>query len=144
MAEHAEMARHPDIVALRERYDLASSTPVAQVVEGLTLIAAVYLAASPWIVGFHGLATITGSDLITGGALAALAAGFSVTYGRLHGINWVVPAAGLWTIIAPWSVAGHADVARTIWSNAFAGGVVVVLGCMMMVIGAGRVRRFGR
>lgn len=143
-AEHTDMARHPDIVALRERYDLASATPVAQVVEGLTLLAAVYLAASSWIVGFHGLTAITVNDLIIGGALAALAAGFSATYGRLHGLAWVVPAIGIWTIIAPWCIAGRMDVARVIWSNCFAGGVIVALGLLLMWVGMARTGKLGK
>lgn len=143
MAEQADMATHPDIVAMRDRYDMASATPVAGVVEGLTLLAAIYLAASPWIAGFRGTAAISGSDLITGSALVLLAAGLSVTYGRLHSINWVVPVIGVWTIVAPWAVAGGAHTMRIIWSNAVAGGAVVVLGALMMFIGAARARKTG-
>lgn len=141
MAQHLDMGKHPDIVALRERYDVASATPLAQIVEGLAVLAAVFLAASPWIVGFHALSAITVNNLIAGGALTVLVIALSATYGRLHGLTWVVPAVGVWTIIAPWSMAGHMDVARTIWSNGFAGGSIVVLGLLLMVVGYRRARR---
>lgn len=141
MAQNLDIGRHPDIVALRERYDVASATPVAQIVAGFTLLAAVYLAASPWIVGFSALSAITVNNLITGGALTVLAIALSATYGRLHGLTWVIPAVGVWTIIAPWSMAGHMDVARTIWSNCFAGGTITVLGLLLMLVGYLRARR---
>lgn len=141
MAHDVDMSKHPDIVALRERYDVASATPVAQVTEGLTLLAAVFLAASPWIVGFYALTPITVSNLIAGGALILLTIALSAGYGRLHGLTWVVPAIGVWTIAAPWAMAGAMDVTRTIWSNCVAGGSIVVLGLALMLVGFLRARR---
>jgi len=41
VARDVDMSKDPDIAALGERYDVASATPVAQVAEGLTLLAAV-------------------------------------------------------------------------------------------------------
>lgn len=141
MASNVGMSKHPDIVALRERYDVASATPVAQITEGLTLLAAVFLAASPWIVGFYALTPITITNLIAGGALAVLAVALSAGYGRLHGLTWVVPAIGMWTIAAPWAMAGAMDVTRTIWSNCFTGGSIVALGLALMAVGFLRARR---
>ncbi len=141
MTNYVDMSKHPDIVALRERYDVASATPVAQVTEGLTLLAAVFLAASPWIVGFYALTPITVSNLITGGALAVLVIALSAGYGRLHGLTWVVPAIGIWTIAAPWAMAGAMDVTRTIWSNCFAGGSIIIVGLVLMLVGFLRARR---
>lgn len=138
MANTTDIARHPDIVALRERYEMASARPIAGVVEGLTFLAALYLAASPWIVGFRGLTEITVANLIAGGGLAFLALALSASYGRLHGVTWVVPALGAWTMVAPWAMAGVMDTTRTIWSNELAGGSIVVLGLLMMLIGARR------
>lgn len=141
MAEQAEMARHPDIVELRKRYDVASSSPVAEAVAGLTLLGAAFLAASPWIVGFSGLTAIAITDLIAGGALAALVFTLTAAYGRFHGLTWVVVAIGAWTIVAPWAMAGAMDVTRTIWSNCFAGGAIVLLGLTMLVAGFFRTHR---
>lgn len=138
MANTTDIARHPDIVALRERYEMASARPIAGVVEGLTFLAALFLAASPWIVGFRGLTEITVANLIAGGGLAFLALALSASYGRLHGVTWVVPALGAWTMVAPWATAGVMDTTRTIWNNELAGGSIVVLGLLMMLIGARR------
>ena len=62
-------------------------------------------------------------------------------YGRLHGLTWVVPVIGTWTIIAPWVMAGAVDTTRTIWSNAVAGAAVVAFGLVMTVFGVIRARR---
>lgn len=141
MADKTMMATHPDLIELRKRYDMASARLVAEIAEGLTLLAAVYLAASPWIVDFRALPTITVNNLIAGGTLVVLAIGLSAAYGRLHGLTWVVPVIGIWTIIAPWAMAGAVDTTRTIWNNVFVGGAIVALGLLMAVFGAIRARR---
>lgn len=138
MANTTDISRHPDLIALRERYEVASARPIAGFVEGLTFLAALFLAASPWIVGFSGLTEIAVANLIAGGGLAFLALALSASYGRLHGLTWVVPAVGAWTLLAPWAMAGVMDTTRTIWSNEVAGGSIVVLGLLMMSIGARR------
>lgn len=141
MADKTVMATHPDLIELRKRYDMASAKPVAEVAEGLTFLAAAFLAASPWIVGFHALPSITVNNLIAGGALLVLALGLSAAYDRLHGLSWVVPAIGIWTIVAPWSMAGAVDTTRTIWCNVFVGGVIVAAGLFMTGFGVMRARR---
>jgi SPW repeat len=47
------ISKHPDIVALHERYERAFETPQAWTSEGLLMMAATYAAISPWVVGFH-------------------------------------------------------------------------------------------
>lgn len=135
------MARHPDLIELRRRYDEVSTVPVAEIAEGIALLAALFLAASPWIVGFSALSAITVNNLIAGGAVALLAVSLTGAYGRLHGLTWVVPAIGIWTIVAPWAIVGAMDTTRTIWSNAFSGGVIVACGLFMLVMGFFRARR---
>lgn len=141
MADKTVMATHPDLIELRERYDMASARPIAMVTEGLTLLAAAFLAVSPWIVGFRTLPTITVNNLIAGGILVVLVLGLSAAYGRLHGLTWVVPVLGIWTIIAPWSMAGAVDTTRTIWTNVFTGGVIVLLGFLLTLFGVMRAKR---
>ncbi|GAA3154370.1 hypothetical protein GCM10020001_092520 [Nonomuraea salmonea] len=107
-----EMERHPDIISMREKYDVAAAKPAVQLADGLTLVAGLFLALSPWIIGFTGITSLTMNNLITGLAVAVLALGFSSAYGRTHGIAWVAPLIGLWTILAPWLIrggGGHAD-----------------------------------
>ncbi|HEU5027618.1 MAG TPA: SPW repeat protein [Spirillospora sp.] len=132
--------QHPDILEMRARYEAAAETPVAQGVNGLVALTGLYLAASPWIVGFTGHGGLTVNDLIMGVALALLAIGFASAYGRTHGMTWIAPVIGIWTIIAPWVVAGDQATTSTIWSNVVAGAVAIVFGVAAMSVAAMRRR----
>lgn len=134
------MKTHPDIAELREKYEVAAETPTAQVVDGLTLLAGLYLAMSPWIVGFTDLSTLTVNNLISGVAVSLLALGMASAYGRTHGIAWVTPVIGAWTIIAPWAVSGDVSTTATIVSNVVIGAVIVILGLGTMAPGLSRGR----
>lgn len=141
MTEQAHMARHPDLIELRKRYDAASASPVAEGAAGVALLGALFLAASPWIVGFSALTAITVTNLIAGVALAVLVIALTAGYARLHGLTFVVPAIGLWTIVAPWAVVGTMNVTRTIYTNCIAGGALLLLGLVMLAVGFLRARR---
>jgi len=120
---------HPDLAELQARYDRMAQTPTAQFVEGLTLLAGLYLAISPWVVGFRsGSADLRVNDLICGAAVALLAVGYASAYGRTHGLSWVTPVIGAWTVVAPWVVLGRAVDVGTIISNVICGAVIVILG----------------
>lgn len=134
------MKAHPDIAELRAKYEVAGERATAQVVDGLTLLAGLYLAMSPWIVGFNDLSTLAGNNLIAGVAVALLALGLASAYGRTHGIAWVMPLIGVWTIIAPWVVSGDASTTGTVWSNVVIGAVTVILGLGTMAFGFSRSR----
>ncbi len=135
------MSRHPDIVELREKYERASEAPDAQAVTGLLFLTGLYIAISPWVVGFNGFSTLTVNNLICGIALAMLALGFASVYGRTHGLVWAAPLIGLWTILAPWIVSGNVDTASTIWNNVVAGAIAVLLGLGSMFLGMSRTGR---
>lgn len=141
MTEHVQMSTHPDLIEMRRRYDAASASPIAEGAAGLALLGAIFLAASPWIVGFSALTAITVSNLITGGALVVLVLALTSAYGRMHGLTFVVPAIGIWTLIAPWVIVGAMDTTRTIWSNVCVGGAIVVFGLVMLAVGFLRARR---
>ena len=141
MTEQAYMASHPDLIELRRRYDAASASPIAEGAAGLAFLGAAFLAASPWIVGFSGLTAITVTNLIAGGAIAVLVLALAAAYGRMHGLTFVVPAIGIWTILAPWLTAGAMDTTRTIWTNVCVGGAIVVFGLVMLAFGFFRTRR---
>lgn len=132
------MKMHPDIAELRAKYEAAAETPIAQAVDGLTFLTGLYLAVSPWVVGFNGMTTLMGNDLIVGIALALLALGFASAYGRMHGIAWVAPLIGVWTIVAPWVISGDVATTQTVWSNVVAGAVAVLLGLGAMTLGTTR------
>jgi hypothetical protein len=138
MTHPADIERHPDIAELRTRYEIAGASPVAQTMDGLTLLSGIYLAISPWIVGFNNLAGITLNNLVTGICVAALALGFSSAFGRTYGISWVAPLLGVWTIIAPFVISGDMTTARTVWSNVVVGAIILVLGLATMSLGASR------
>lgn len=126
--------QHPDLTAMRLRYEKAAATPGAQALEGLTLLTGLYIAVSPWIVGFDTVsATVTMNNLIVGLAFTVLALGFGSAYERTHPLGWTAPLLGAWVIITPWVVAGAPAQAGTIVSNVIAGGVAAL--CVLAVAG---------
>ncbi|MFD9597354.1 SPW repeat protein [Kitasatospora sp. NPDC059973] len=118
---------HPDLRELRARHDRAAATPRAQMIEALALITGLYLAASPWIAGFNGFATLTVTNLIAGIAYALLLGGLGTSYERTHSMAWAAAALGIWTCVAPWVVAGDVAHTRSITSNLITGAVATLL-----------------
>ncbi|MEU6222901.1 SPW repeat protein [Streptomyces sp. NPDC047042] len=127
---HTSMESHPDIMEMRERHaraERAVTTQQGQAVEAMALITGLYLAASPWIAGFDGFNTLAMNNLITGIAFAVLLGGFGHAYGRTHARAWACAMLGLWTIVAPWVVAGNVDTTRTVVNNIIVGIVALLL-----------------
>ncbi|GIH22749.1 hypothetical protein Aph01nite_10590 [Acrocarpospora phusangensis] len=139
MAEQT-MRTHPDIQELRAKYERAAETPAGKAVAGLIFLAGLYLAISPFVVGFSGFTSLTGNNLIVGIAVAMLALGFASAYGRTHGLAWVAPLIGIWTIISPWVISGDVATTATIWNNVVTGAVILLLGLGAMFPGQGRIR----
>lgn len=133
--------RHPDIVALREKYEQANETYLAHVVNGLALMAGLYLAISPWVVGFQALTPLAVVNVLTGLTLVALAFGLAAAYGRLHGLTWVLPIMGAWTFVAPWVIRGGTfDTTSTVANNVTLGSLCFVLGLASLYIAMRRPR----
>ncbi|MEU8076704.1 SPW repeat protein [Catellatospora citrea] len=130
---------HPDLAELRLRYEEAAETPTAQVVEGLTFLSGLYLAISPWVVGFTSHTSLTASNVISGVGLAVLALCFATMYGRSHRIAWVAPIISAWAIVSPWLVAGPAPSVGAIVSNVIVGLVGLVCTIAMMSVGRRRI-----
>lgn len=127
---------HPDLAALRGQYEAPSAKAIAGVIEGLTLLTGLYLAISPWVVGFQGFEQLRVSNLITGIALAVLAMGFGSVLERTVGLGWVAIGIGVWTLIAPWAIAGpNAAFTHTIVNNSVVGGIAMLLGLATMGLG---------
>ena len=123
------MEQHPDIVELRQRYERAGESPVTQATAGLTMLTGLWLAISPWMLGFNaGFASLAVSNLITGLALTLLGLASGAAYSRTHGMVWVVALLGVWAIITPWIAAGAVATTGTIVSNVITGGAAIVLG----------------
>jgi SPW repeat len=133
------MEAHPDILEMRARYDRVALTATAQFIDGATLLAGVYLAISPWVIGFRpagrDLAT---NDLICGIAVALLALGYATAFGRTHGLAWVAPVIGIWTIVSPWVILGGDAAGGTILSNVICGAVITLLGLAALTMGGQR------
>lgn len=124
----AKMAEHPDILAMSDRYERMAETPTAQVTDGLTVLVGLFVALSPWIVGFSEQAALARNNLVIGLAVAFLGAGFAMVYERTHRLTWVCPLLGVWTIVSVWAVSGAEATTSTITSNVIAGAAVLVLG----------------
>jgi SPW repeat len=133
MSRPTGLEAHPDIVAMRAKYERASSSTAAQVIDGLTLLAGLYLAISPWVVGFNGLSRLAVSNMVTGLALAALALGFASAYGRTYGLTWIAPILGIWTILSPWIIRSYTT--GSIWNNVITGIIILLLGLGAMAVG---------
>lgn len=119
--------QHPDLLELRDDYERATATNRGQATEAMGLITGTYLAASPWIVGFNGLSTITVSTLIAGVAYALLMGGVGRGYERTHSKAWAAAVIALWTIISPWCIAGDVSTTRTIANNVIVGVIALIL-----------------
>jgi hypothetical protein len=129
----ADLEEHPDIVELRARYDRVSETPTAHITDGALVLAGLYLALSPWVVGFPPTERdLSVNNLVCGLAVAAMASGFAVAYGRTHGLAWLPVVLGVWTFIAPWVIDGGYASGRAIASNIVIGIVTIVLGLVAM------------
>jgi hypothetical protein len=125
---HSSIDHHPDLLALRARYERVAESMSAHVTFGLALLTGLYVAASPWIVGFSGTASLATNDLIAGIAAAFLAYGFATTLDRAHGMTWTLPVLGVWVIVSLWVLQGFTPSAGMIWSNVVAGGLLAFLG----------------
>ncbi|TDE08235.1 SPW repeat protein [Jiangella asiatica] len=135
-----DIEQHPDVAVMRNRYDQIAETPVAQSADGLAFLAGLYLATSPWVVGFTEHSALTVTNLVTGLAIALLAAGFVASYGHLHGLAWVAPILGAWAIVAPWVVAGDTPDTSAVVSNIITGAVAILCALAMMSSGMRRSR----
>jgi SPW repeat len=132
---HSSIDHHPDLLALRERYDRAAESMTAQGTFGLTLLTAVYAAVSPWIVGFQGTRPLVVNDFVVGIVCVALAFGFAMALDRSHGMTWTLPVFGLWFIVSPWILHGVSPHGGMIWSNVIAGAALTLLGLNAMYFG---------
>jgi hypothetical protein len=125
---HSSIDHHPDLLALRESYERVAESMSAHVTFGLALLTGLYVAASPWIVGFGATRALAMCDLIAGIAVAFMAYGFARALDRTHGLTWTLPVLGLWLMFSPWILQGLTLTAGMIWSNVVAGVVLTCLG----------------
>jgi hypothetical protein len=125
---HSSIDHHPDLLALRAKYERVAESMSAHVTFGLALLTGLYVAASPWIVGFSATGSLATSDLIVGIAVAFLSYGFATALDRAHGMTWTLPVLGMWAIVSPWVLPGFTATAGMIWSNVVAGALLTFVG----------------
>ena len=131
----ADLEQHPDILELRANYDRAAETPTAHITDGALLLAGVYLALSPWIIGFAGIESdLAVNNFIVGLAVSLLAFSFAVAYGRTHGLTWVPVVLGVWTFVAPWVILGAHPSGGAVANNIIIGVITIALGVMTMMM----------
>ncbi|GAA4834322.1 SPW repeat protein [Kitasatospora terrestris] len=132
---------HPDLAELRDRHDRVAVSSRGQMIEALALLTGLYLAASPWICGFNGFTTLAVNNLLSGIAFMLLLGGLGTSYERTHSMAWAAAAIGVWTMIAPWVVAGDVAHTRSITSNLITGAVALLLACAAAAGARGRPQR---
>ena len=132
---HSSIDHHPDLLALRERYERAAESMTAHGTFGLTLLTAVYAAVSPWIVGFHATTPLAVNDLIVGIAVGVLAFGFGAALDRTHGMTWTLPVFGIWVFVSPWVLRDVSPTAGMLWSNLITGAVIFFFGLIAVYYG---------
>lgn len=125
---HSSIEHHPDLLALRASYDRAAESMSAHFTFGMAMLTGLYVAASPWIVGFSATRRLAGCDLIAGIAVAVLGYGFATALDRTHGMAWTLPVLGVWLVFSPWILRGVSLTAGMIWSNVIAGALLACLG----------------
>lgn len=125
---HSSIDHHPDLLALRARYERVAESMSAHFTFGLALLTGLYVAASPWIVGFSATSSLATSDLIAGIAVAFLAYGFATTLDRAHGMTWTLPVLGVWVIVSTWILPDVVLTTGMTWSNVVAGALLTFLG----------------
>ncbi|MFC6084594.1 SPW repeat protein [Sphaerisporangium aureirubrum] len=133
MTRPTGLETHPDIMEMRAKYERASCSAGAQAIDGMTLLAGLYLAISPWVVGFNGNSRMAVNNLVVGLFLAALGLGFASAYGRTYGLTWLAPVLGVWTILSPWIL--RSATTGTIWNNVVTGVIILLLGLGAMAVG---------
>jgi uncharacterized membrane protein len=92
--------------------------------DGATLAAGIWLLISPWAVGYAGDSAAMGNAVIFGIAII-IYSGVELSVPRPWE-EWLMMAAGVWLIIAPWVLVFGAET-RAVWDSVIVGIVVLLL-----------------
>ncbi len=141
MTERMTIEEHPDITAMRMRYERVVETLLGRAVGGLLFLTGLYMAISPWVVGFNRLPTLTVNNLVVGLTVAVFALGMASAFGRTHGLAWTTPLLGLWLIISPWVVSGKVERPSTIVNNVIVGALIFLLSAVTFGLSLQRIRK---
>lgn len=132
----SDMATHPDAAEMRERYARVMNGRRAVTVDGVIMLAGVYLAISPWVVHVNAASpSIAVISLVLGLVVVMLGTGLAVIPERMARLAWTCIPIGVFAVIAPWVVtAGNNATKPMIWSNASVGGALFVCGLVSVGI----------
>ncbi|MFF9352181.1 SPW repeat protein [Streptomyces sp. NPDC014734] len=123
-----EMAGHPDVSEMRDRYDRVLGGRDVALVDAPVFLVGLYCAISPWVIHFTATQpSLMVHNLIIGIAIAALGLGFTAMPERMYGLSWAICAMGAWLIISTW-VVGSAPSLGVVLNNVIVGGLTVLLG----------------
>ncbi|MBF6330630.1 SPW repeat protein [Nocardia transvalensis] len=133
-SRHAvDFTDHPDAAEIRARHDRVVAGPQAVAVDGLLLLAGLYLAVSPWVVTPFPVAEVGGAlsrltivNLVVGLAVAVIGLALASAPARFHRLSWAVVVIGVWQLITPWVIGP--DTSAVLWNNLWTGGVITALG----------------
>jgi hypothetical protein len=123
------MRTHPDIAEMRDRYARMMDGPSGVAVDGLVVLAGLYLAISPYVVHFSAAShELVITNLILGIGIAALGLCLTLAPARMFGLTWAMAATGVFLIISPWVVTvGHTATRGMIWNQVVIGAVTCLL-----------------
>lgn len=138
-SQRLPIEEHPDITELQGRYERIGQKPAFQMGAGLIVLTGLFVALSPWIAGFAMSTPLAVNNLVVGLTAVALALGFAASFRTTHGLSWVVPLLGVWTIVAPWVIYNADHSLRVILCNVIGGAVLFL--SSMAVVGSGMMRR---
>ncbi|PYC74007.1 hypothetical protein C7C46_24670 [Streptomyces tateyamensis] len=124
-----DLRTHPDIAEMRARYARVMDGPQGVAVDGLVVLAGLYLAISPYVVHFSAAShELVICNLILGIGIAALGLCLTLAPARMMGLTWAMAATGVFLIISPWVVTvGHTATRGMIWNQVIVGGLTCLL-----------------
>ncbi|WP_174514831.1 SPW repeat protein [Streptacidiphilus anmyonensis] len=126
-----DMAGHPDLAEMRERYARIEAGRGVTALDGLVLLTGLYAAISPWVVHFNFTnPNLRTNNLLLGITLAVIGFGLTLAPERIYPrMSGVIAVIGVWMITSPWVVTvGHTATAGIIWNNVLIGAVCCLLG----------------
>jgi hypothetical protein len=130
-----DIAEHPDMMEMRERYRRILDSGSAVAVDGLVLLSGLYLAVSPWLVGFSRYAPrLTVVDLILGLTVAVIGLALAARPMAMYRLSWAMVGIGVWALIAPWVTSSTMRTGRLVASNVITGAVTILLGLIAVAM----------
>lgn len=129
------MATHPDLVEMQTRFEEASASGPAVLTDGLTLLAGLWLAISPWVIHFSATAhDMMINNLILGVAVAMVAVGLTLAPRRMVRLSWATAVIGAWVIISQWVVQQSGSHTGIVVNNIITGAVILLCGLAAAMI----------